>query len=516
MIFILMGIIRKEFLSPPLFIFLTIAYVVVIRYFDGQYLWSNPDVDQWIVCAKSVIDDPKSWWTDYSLFDFTRVLTILPLSLFYWFSGQLDYSVTSAFFLLFFSAILWLQVEFLRRIFSLSAVYWGVALLVVYVTLALHHDYRAYNSEVVGVFMLSMIYLLWNKEKRNHFFVGLILGLLPFCKEQFLPLALVLYGMMLFLAGKNGGKINVYKMILGGFVGGGLWMILVLIFHGINDLQWFLGVVAHYSQNGIRGNDLSAFSKLELFFQLVWLNREMILIFPLTMMGLVILIIGLFKKGNRKWSTQEGIVFIQVTSFLMLMYLIYTPHNRSIHYNILLWPSVLFFGVGLMEKILQRSCLLSTFLALVFFVPMAMEAYVGRLRPWYPSVSAVDKRHQCDNEAYVMALKKHAVEGSSLMIWGWDNRPMVLLDAKRTCGYLYPQFAFGDFLEVNQVRNYYLKTVQNRHPTFILELVGKNRWFFSNEEEYGIETAFLQMRQVIMEQYAILERGDGYKLYKRI
>ena len=89
-----------------------------------------------------------------------------------------------------------------------------------------------------------------------------------------------------------------------------------------------------------------------------------------------------------------------------------------------------------------------------------MEAYVGRLRPWYPSVSAVDKRHQWDNEAYVMALKKHAVEGSSLMIWGWDNRPMVLLDAKRTCGYLYPQFAFGDFLEVNQVRNYYLKTVQ--------------------------------------------------------
>ena len=106
-------------------------YIGLVRFYDYEYLWSNPDVDQWIICARSLVDDPFLWMKEYAIYDFTRLLTILPLSMIYWVFGSLGYFEVSVFFLISLFVFIVLQTQLLSRKLESNVVFLSVGLLIV-------------------------------------------------------------------------------------------------------------------------------------------------------------------------------------------------------------------------------------------------------------------------------------------------------------------------------------------------------------------------------------------------
>jgi hypothetical protein len=103
-----------------------------------------------------------------------------------------------------------------------------------------------------------------------------------------------------------------------------------------------------------------------------------------------------------------------------------------------------------------------------------------------------------------------------MMVWGWDNRSLVMYDIKRASGFLYPQYAFGKYSGIDRVRQNYLHFLATEQPEFVLELVGNGRYFFNNLEQFGISENFTALQSLLSQRYRLLESGSNFKLYKKI
>ena len=66
---------------------ITLLYLFLIRSDDFYRSYTlNVDEEQWIICANSVVESPLNWLNSFLLIDFTRMLTILPLTIFSFFT----------------------------------------------------------------------------------------------------------------------------------------------------------------------------------------------------------------------------------------------------------------------------------------------------------------------------------------------------------------------------------------------------------------------------------------------
>ena len=68
-----------------------IVYFFASRSFDFVLKTLNPDEEQWIIAANSLISDSNSYFSFYYICDFSRILTIIPLTIFGFFTDFLSY-----------------------------------------------------------------------------------------------------------------------------------------------------------------------------------------------------------------------------------------------------------------------------------------------------------------------------------------------------------------------------------------------------------------------------------------
>jgi len=501
-------------ISQPFFLLISAVYVVLVRFYDYQYLWSNPDVDQWIICARSLVDDPLLWMKEYAIYDFTRLMTILPLSMVYWVFGILGYFEVTIFFLISLFVFIVLQTKLLSRKFDLNVVFLSVGFLLIYIVMSDHHNMRAFNSELPVALLLSAALVLWftnTPTATQYFWIGWLLSMIPFAKEQALYVALTAFVFMGLDLLRNKQWKRMSFMIVGSLAGGFLWMFALLSFVGLDAIMAVVYSIAEYGQMGLRQQLMGTAEKIQIFTQVVWTNREMLVLFPMVLIGLLL---GWFQCKKKHFERREYFFFVLV--FFVACYVIYLPHNRFTHYQILMWPTLPYFMALFIAYWKERLKHYAYYLLPLFLFPFVLDVAFVRLRSWYPEEKDVERIVEWKQDAYVQAMQRHHVSEAKTMVWGWDNRAMVLNNNKRASGFLYPQYAYGKYSGTARVRSNYLHFVELEQPAFVLELVGPGRYFFNDLKLYGIQETFPALHDLLMQHYLLLEAGNNFKLYKRI
>ncbi len=502
----------------PLLVFLLSAfYILLARLFDFEYWWSNPDTGQWMICAQSLVDQPRDWWTEYSLFDFTRILTILPMALLYAIKGSITYTDAQMLFMGFVLMFVYLQYRTMSIIFQGPTANLAVAIFVAFFTLSSHHDYRLYNSELICVVLFSWavwFYLKIQQENRGWEALGFLLSVIPFAKEQAAFIAIGAYGVIMFQALMKRDFRSALRLFLGSCLGGGMWFVGIVAVHGIEKTRWFLMILLDYSKSGMKAEYIPVSVKMNTFLHLMLLNREMLVLFPLTILGVMIL--PRYLRGFqpiKKWFPKVQALYL--TTLVIASYTLFSAGNRFIHYTILFWPIIVFYlAVGLEALRDKKAIVIGVFggFMLLFF---ALDVKNQTTRLWRDQARYQRESQEWLNDPMVVALHKEGVWDKKVLIWGWDVVAPISMHWERLSGYLYPQFAFGNYESAGSVRSYYLDVMQRREPAYVLEMVGYGRRFFKDPAVFGVDKAFPEMNRILNEDYSLLSQSYNYKLYKR-
>jgi hypothetical protein len=181
-----------------------------------------------------------------------------------------------------------------------------------------------------------------------------------------------------------------------------------------------------------------------------------------------------------------------------------------------MWPMVPYFVAVFVTYAKERLSKTTYYLLPLLMFPFVLDLGHNRMRSWYPEDKDEEKIKAWQNDPYVESLRHHQVSGSKMMVWGWDNRSLVMYDIKRASGFLYPQYAFGKYSGVDMVRRNYLHFLATEQPAFVLELVGNGRYFFNNLEQFGISENFTALQSLLSQRYRLLESSYNFKLYKKI
>ena len=101
------------------------------------------------------------------------------------------------------------------------------------------------------------------------------------------------------------------------------------------------------------------------------------------------------------------------------------------------------------------------------------------------------------------------------MIWGWENSYFISSGLKRTTGFHYPVFATGYFSGKKRAVDLYIKDIREQKPEIIIELVGKDRFFFDDKEKYSIEKSAPELMKIIDQNYNNLAEDSNYVFYRK-
>jgi hypothetical protein len=494
----------------------TVVFILTVRFFDFEYWWSNPDLGQWIICAKSMVENPKEWILNFSLFDFTRMLTVLPLSVLFLIKGSVTYFDAHIIFLISIIGFIFIQLIILKKLFQKDTVIIVLALFTVYFTMSNHCDYRLYNSEVPVILLYSVTTLFFVKAletNKGWFFIGFLLSLMPFAKEQSAVIAIVsfLYVLVYHIIRKS--YKDCIRLVFGACLGGGLIFFMILMIHGLDNVLWIFSIGLDYKEVGVVGKTVDESHKLLVFLHFRWINKEMLLILPLAVLGLILSVIKLSKNQRGNDATIIGYYAI---GFLVAIYSVYTPGNGSMHYNFLLWPGLLFFMSFLIRHLQQiRPRSIHVIFGLVFLI-MINDIRVENTRPWRAFESYKKKTDEWREDPFILSLIENKISKKDVVLWGWDTVTPVLFGFNRTTGFLYPQFAYGEYKNVKQVRDNYLKTVQTDRPEYFIELVGAGRRYFKDINKYSVSKSFEDLQKELDKHYELISSGNNFKIYKRV
>ncbi len=515
LLFIFYSLYYSKTLSTKKVVIVTIAFIITVRFFDFEYWWSNPDLGQWIICAKSMVDNPKEWILNYSLFDFTRMLTILPLAVLFLLKGSVTYFDAHLTFLISILGFLLIQLIILKKLFHKDTVIIVLALFAVYFTMSNHYDYRLYNSEVPVILLYSLSTLFFVKAletNRGWFFIGFLLSIMPFAKEQSAFIAIVSFQYIVVYQIMRKSYKDCIKLVLGACLGGGLLFFMVLMIHGLDNVLWIFSISLDYKEVGLIGEVVDESHKLLVFLHFRWLNKEMLLIFPMAVFGLIL---GVIKFSKNPRGNHETIFGYYVLGFLIAIYSVFAPGNRCMHYNLLLWPGLLFFMSVLIRHLQQLQRRSIHFIFGLVFLIMINDIRVGNTRPWRAFESYQKKSDEWREDPFILSLIENKISKKDVVLWGWDTVTPILFDFNRTTGFLYPQFAYGEYQNLKLVREHYLKTIQSDRPEYFIELVGSGRRYFRDINKFSVSQSFQDLQKELDKQYNLISAGPNFKIYKK-
>jgi hypothetical protein len=276
---------------------------------------------------------------------------------------------------------------------------------------------------------------------------------------------------------------------------------------------WIFSIALDYKEVGLKGETVDEIHKLLVFLHFRWLTKEMLLIFPMAVIGLIL---GVIKFSKNPRGNDKIIFGYFVSGFLIAIYSVFAPGNRCMHYNLLLWPGLLFFMSVLIRNLQQIQPRSIHFIFGLVFLIMMNDIRVGNTRPWRAFESYQKNAYEWREDPFILSLIKNNISNKDVVLWGWDTVTPILFDFNRTTGFLYPQFAYGEYQNVKLVREHYLKYVQKDRPEYFIELVGIGRRYFKDINSFSVSQSFQELQKELDKQYKLISVGSNFKIYKRI
>jgi hypothetical protein len=494
-----------------------IIYFFASRSFDFALKTLNPDEEQWIVSAESLISDIKGYYYHYYLIDFTRILTILPLALFGIFTDFLSYGESRLLNISLIIFSIYLGSRILKNTYSEKTSLFVAAFFIIVLGNTSNIDIISYNSELPAiVFFLSAVLLFEPLYKKNIsvnkiklFLSGFLLAVMPFAKEQAGLIAIFSFAFFLTLLLKNKQKYYTIYLIAGGIIGSGLFLIPYFIQFNYHLVFSLLENNLNYSRNGLnQAPELSAITNIFKFTKLIWLNPLYIIAGILTLSGISLCLIEYIRNKNIK---NFEVLFIFI--FLITLKSIYVPNNMFYHYTIFLWP-VFFVFIGLFYHSIEKySFNHLKGLSVICIAYLTISFSFSFIKP-YPFFKLFDKQTLVQNDPLTELIIKNSEPNDKMIIWGWANSFYLTTKLKRGCTYLYPQHTTKNYPGSKYVIDIYYQDLIREKPKIILQLVCKDCFYFNDKSIYSIESVSTKLFNYINLNYELVESDPNFLLYK--
>ncbi len=497
--------------------FVIFVFVFFVRSNDFYMKSLNPDEEQWIICANSIIDSPTTWLNHFALFDFTRFFTILPLVITGVFSEFLSYDHARFINIILFLLFFYCQFKLLILSFNEKTAYFITSFIVLLFAISKNSDLVAYNSEISALLLLTSVLYRFFKEITvganiyNAFLTGILAAFIPFAKEQALLLTGLTVVYISFHWIMNNDLRKFLQFILGGITGLTIIMLPLFVINGRDEIFWVLNNGFEYAKYGLNMKPKDGKNNILIFLSTVWLNKDLFLFSSLAVLSVVLMLASIFKGKIR---LQSAHVYF-TTLFLVALYTVYLPCNFFFHYTIFLFlPFSWLIGWFYHRYIAQaKFWFFVPFLLLFLFVS---KVYDKNWRLFYPISEIMARDYIDETDPVYRLIKDNTKAGDRMIIWGWGNNYYLTSKLKRASSFFYPQFAMGVYSGKQHAVSIYREDLAEFQPEVIVELIGKKRFFFTDKTEHSIKNNAPDFYKDIQEHYIKLKEDSNYLFYRRL
>jgi hypothetical protein len=495
-----------------------IIYFFASRSFDFTLKTLNPDEEDWLVVAQSILSDINVYCTHYYLTDFTRILTILPLTLFGFFTDFMSYGESRFLNICLIIFSIYLGTKIINNIYSKKSALFVAVFFIIILGNTSNIDIISYNSEIPAIVLFLSAVLLFDPfyeknysvNKLKLFFAGMLLAFIPFAKEQAVVIAIFSFLFFLIILIRNRQKYNSLYLIAGGVLGSGLFLFPLFYLYDYHLIIKLFENRLYYSSNGLhQAKELTLLTNISNFTKLIWLNPLYIVTGILTLLGIYFCFLEYKRKKNIK--TLE--VFFCVI-FLITLKSIYVPNNMFPHYTIFLWP-IFFVFIGLFYySIENNSHNHLKGLSLICIAYLTISISFSFIKP-YPFYKLLDKNTLVQNDPLTELIIKNSAPNDKMIIWGWGSSYYLTTKLKRGCSYLYPQYATKNYPGSKYVIDIYYQDIIRERPKIILQLVGNDCFYFNDINKHAIEVISPKIYNYIKINYELIASDSNFILYKK-
>ena len=475
----------------------------------------NEDTSTWLTCLISIEHYPDTLWTFLNYTD-SRPLTVLPLVVASKLGLEMNYAGTQVV-----SILLWLATIFLfyrtLRLFASS----GYALLYTWALCLFMgttgaYDYVSYNSEHVGVLMITLgAYWYLKNEKEGMMSpprvlaLGVLLGSFLFAKFQNIPMGLIIgsFCLVSFLARKAWGHAALLV------VGSLLPTLLVngyYAWRGELPTFWnnYFWNYFYYSYT----NEFSSTSMLDRFQPVrlgffIFRSRLHGLYFIPLLGVLVVALILVFRSRPVLTIFQRINGAFAGLLLLASVYAVAQSGNRFDHYLLYLLVPFTYLVAWLVSvvRVSARASLLG--LLLVGAMVQAGNNMLTRRPVTEPATHSLDR--------YLVAgIEQYSTPTDRLVVWGWADR--LYVKAHRAMGYRMPH---SHHLLMKS------KLYEFRERVFLRDMKKNQPALFVDAALPGISImenllkshdSFPQIAAYIRKNYRLIKTIRGVRFYRRL
>ncbi len=494
-------------------VFMSAAYVLVMKgSFMIEFL-GCADENQWIFSARSFAQDPWQWLKEFYPYEITRSGTVIPLGLLASVVGELTFVHARMLFFVFFAINVLLIHLIVRNRFSDRVSMMSISWFLLLYSMTSLVDYSAYNSEMPALtFILISLFFLFRlldsvAIRKSARFLALSSVLIPFAKEQALYIALLIWVLgLLHLVKKHDWVMSM--QYIGLSVLAALFLFSPLIYFGTVDV--FLknvSIAAQYQSNGFGmvEKDLVNASFILYFLRLVFLNAMWF--FPFVFFLFFIFKFSGWRIGSKVIrDRKDGLVILLGLVTLLTIYL---PRNGIRHYCIFLIPIAIWSVAFAIDLWKNRKWAL----VVVFTLPFTMGVDPQFRKSIFPVLGYRQPDEIFAEDPVYCGMKAHVKPGSKVMIWGWANHYYNLFQCERCSHFLYPQFAFGFYKEADFVNQVYINDFQEFAPDYVVQAVGDGCFYFTDSLKCDMMNHHSTLAAILREQYKLVYQRQGVKIY---
>jgi hypothetical protein len=497
-----------------LFWIVSIITIFLLRSEDLYRLWSSClDEEQWIICSQSLIDNPRKYFHEFYIYDFTRFFTILPLAIFGVLTNfEVGYGNARVLNIIFYIIIIYLNYKIISKKLGVNTSLIITCFAILFFGLSADRDFRSFNSEVVVIAELLSIMLLHlnsinlNNAKKQSFLLGLLVCLIPFTKEQglFFTLFFFIYLSIYFIYNKQ--FVNLISYYAGGLLITVIMFIPLIIYNSVDDFIWVINNVTDYANNPVIESN-KIINSINVFL----LNKEYLLMNYVVIMFLLTLA---FTRMNILKNIHIDFKQFDYLNLILLVLAIYTiilPGNYFMHYCFFLIPPLLWFFSRFITLVINfKNYYLLYFIFLLFFISKTFDSH----RPYFYPIRQLGKSINYEvKDPFFTQIKSNSIEKEGLFVWGWHLSPFINCNLKRRTGFLYPQFALSAYKEKEKTIEKMLEEVKLNKPELILEILDDSRFFFT-DKNHSMKVNAPEIYQYITDAYSIISKSNTHILYK--
>ncbi len=386
-------------------------------------------------------------------------------------------------------------------------------------------DFVSFYSETTSLFLLSIslcFLAYWSTHKQfttlQIILFGFLLGVLPLCKIQVLPMAFVVgffAFIQLFLFQKS--KILRYGAVLVGSVVAvwGSWCLFLWIHNVLDDFVTF------YIQANFQYKDALATansrSPLLNFFRLPWViirggSGFEWLFLPFCLLAFVFGVTVFYRKKSLRSLSLDSFFWLMMGAYLVMADIAITRTGSFYdHYNHFLFLPFLLLMSLFMKYIPTRARWLVLSTQVVFLVILVQKTHLNQPTNTY---THYPRKEDVSNAKVSAAILKYGTKGDYLAVWGWsctfyvDTQMPQGVNENHTTRSAMKQPLQPIYLER------YLKDLKRTEPQIFVDAVGKKAIWINDRTQYGHER-FPILAKYIADNYTLKEELEDVRIYAR-